>query len=224
MINIIAVSDLHSRLPDISPCDLLLIAGDICPDGLAVTQAKWLDTSFRAWLERIPAKEIVGVAGNHDKIFETSPHLIPQGLRWHYLQDNSVKLFDLNIHGTPWQLPFYGAFNASDRQLESHYETISNDIDIVISHGPPFGICDQVPSYLDTTHHTGSLSLRRRLLEIKPKLVVFGHIHCSFGQVILEDILFANVSLLNNNMDMVNRPLPFSLEISPLKINRPYIT
>ena len=105
MINIIAVSDLHSRLPDISPCDLLLIAGDICPDGLAVTQAKWLDTSFRAWLERIPAKEIVGVAGNHDKIFETSPHLIPQGLRWHYLQDNSVKLFDLNIHGTPWQLP-----------------------------------------------------------------------------------------------------------------------
>ena len=68
MINIIAVSDLHARLPNIPPCDLLLIAGDICPDGSAMTQAKWLDTSFRAWLEKIPAKEIVGIADNPARI------------------------------------------------------------------------------------------------------------------------------------------------------------
>jgi Icc-related predicted phosphoesterase len=224
MIRILAISDLHGQLPDIPPCDLLLIAGDICPDGSKAFQAKWLDTSWRNWLEKIPAKEVVAVAGNHDRLFEKDLHLIPKDLRWHYLQDSSIILFGLKIYGTPWQLPFWGAFNLSDKLLETVYEKIPDGIDIVISHGPPFGLFDEVPSYLETPLHTGSLSLRRRLLKVKPKLVVFGHIHCSFGQTNLEDVLFANVSLLNNEMEMVHSPVAFSFEISPLEINRSNIT
>ena len=70
MPKIYAISDLHGNLPRI-PRDagLVLIAGDICPDFIAEKyiknkirvdknhrkQARWLDTSFREWLEPRPA-------------------------------------------------------------------------------------------------------------------------------------------------------------------------
>jgi metallophosphoesterase superfamily enzyme len=50
----------------------LLIAGDICP----VTnhdpefQARWLRWEFREWLESVPARQKVFIAGNHDLVFE----------------------------------------------------------------------------------------------------------------------------------------------------------
>lgn len=184
MVSIIAISDLHGNLPDDLPsCDLLLIAGDICPSGSSSSQALWLDTTFRHWLEQSKATHVVGVAGNHDKIFEAKPHLVPSSLKWHYLQDQSIELFGLKIYGTPWQLPFYGAFNMNDKMLVSRYSTIPKSTDIVVSHGPPFGICDEVQSYLDTPYHTGSLALRNKLLEIQPQLVVFGHIHEGYGNL-----------------------------------------
>jgi Icc-related predicted phosphoesterase len=166
----------------------------------------------------IPAKEVVFIAGNHDQVFKKAPHLIPQGLRAHYLQDRSLSLFGLKIYGTPWQLPFWGSFNLTDKRLEKIYEEIPYDTDILISHGPPFGIHDQVPQELEMPLNTGSLSLRRKLLQVKPKLVVFGHIHCSFGQTLIENTLFANVSLLNNHMQITHAPVEFLLEISSFKL------
>jgi len=60
-----AVSDLHGFLPPIDPCDLLLVAGDVCPvdDHRPPAQAMWLDTTFRRWLDAVPATHVVGVAG-----------------------------------------------------------------------------------------------------------------------------------------------------------------
>lgn len=77
MVHIVATADLHGILPEIAPCDILLSGGDICPDVAPLLQVKWLDQPFRKWLENVPAKEIIGIAGNHDKIFEHGPHLIP---------------------------------------------------------------------------------------------------------------------------------------------------
>lgn len=220
MVRIVATSDLHGALPDIPECDLLLIGGDICPEGSPIGQAHWLDHDFRNWLNEVPAKEIVGIAGNHDFIFEKGDQLIPKGLNWHYLKDSSINLFGFKIYGTPWQLPFWGAFNLKEEQLAEKYRDIPKDVDILISHAPPFQIFDGVPLHFSTEgqqevqgllHHTGSPSLRAKVFEIKPKLLICGHIHDAFGRCTIDDIIFANVSLLNDDMEVTNQPILFDI-------------
>src|SRR5437588_4704415 len=117
---ITAVSDLHGHLPAIGPCDLLLLAGDLCPvkDHSTFAQMKFLVGPFADWLERVPAGRVVGVAGNHDFIFEKKPDLVPRNLRWDYLQDSGVAIGGMKIYGTPWQ-PWFNdwAFNLYEEDL-----------------------------------------------------------------------------------------------------------
>lgn len=205
MVRIVATSDLHGQLPDIPECDLFIIAGDVCPDGALEYQVKWLNTHFRNWLKNVPAKEIVGIAGNHDLVFETADFLVPKDLPWHYLYDSAIELFGFKIYGTPWQLPFWGAFNRVDAQLVDLYKRIPKDTNILISHGPAYGILDQVPD----KRHTGSKALLKKVFEINPLLFICGHIHCAFGRSDIHKTIFANVSLLNNDMEKVNSPVLF---------------
>jgi Icc-related predicted phosphoesterase len=215
MTKIVATSDFHGKLPFIPECDILLIAGDICSGSLGSDQGTWLETKFRPWLDSLHTKHVVAIAGNHDHIFETTPHLIPKDLKWHYLQDSFVVIENLTIYGTPWQLPFWGAFNLSDGRLEEVYKKIPDNADIIISHGPPQGIKDEIIRKFSDSKtsiiHTGSLSLRKRVLEIKPKLCVFGHIHEAYGKVEENGITFANVSLVDDELKIAHEPMVFEL-------------
>lgn len=206
MVKIVATSDLHGELPLIPECDLLLIAGDICPDGSALYQGRWLDKEFRVWLKNIPAKEIVGIAGNHDIIFEHYTHFLPNELPWHYLQDEVKVVQGFNIYGTPWQLPFWGAFNEGEKGLQAKYQNIPENIDILISHSPVAGILDRVGA-----RHTGSLALKEKVAKIRPKLFVCGHIHCDTGIFEQSGTTYANVCLLDDNMEVAHQPFTFHL-------------
>jgi Icc-related predicted phosphoesterase len=213
MTRIVATSDLHGHLPSIPPCDLLILGGDICPNGSPKDQQGWLDNPFRKWLDTVPAKEVVAIAGNHDFIFADKMDLVPKDLRWHYLQDNLIRLYNLTIYGSPWQLPFYGVFNMPDKLLPPYYAKVPKKVDIFINHGAPFGILDSLPCLLPEDEiaplHTGSISLREKVFEIGPKLCIFGHIHGGFGKIVQHGITFANVSLLNDDMEVTNHPVIF---------------
>jgi hypothetical protein len=134
---IIATSDLHGNLPEVPECDILILAGDICPDFAAggldtsgVGQGEWLDTTFREWLEPISKRcNVIATWGNHDFVGE-HPSLVPD-LPWILLVDDSVVIDKLKIHATPWcpNLPFW-AFFASDRALEYRADSIPEDTDI----------------------------------------------------------------------------------------------
>jgi Icc-related predicted phosphoesterase len=90
---IVCTADLHERLVDIPACDLLLIAGDVsfAFKGDLVAKQAFLAGEFKDWLDRVPAEEVVLVAGNHDQSIEAWG--LPDGLRCHYLQDAEIKLF-----------------------------------------------------------------------------------------------------------------------------------
>jgi Icc-related predicted phosphoesterase len=211
MVKAICISDLHGYLPTNLPkADLLLVAGDICPvwNHNVDYQAYWLDTSFRYWLDSQKTNIRVGCFGNHDFIGE-SPNIIPKGLPWIYLQNSNTNVLGLNIYGSPDQLPFGNwAFNVPEEILQEKYKLISNETDIIVSHGPPFGYGDMTPR----GERVGSKSLAKRILELPQlKLVVTGHIHDCYGTYMLGKTKIVNASLLNEQYEMVNSYIELDL-------------
>ena len=98
----------------------------------------------------------------------------------YYLENSDVTIDGLKIWGSPITPAFgYGwAFNAYRHEINQYWQTIPNDTDIVITHGPIFGYCDR------TQHgglNVGCEQLYHRLNEIKPHLHFSGHIHEAYG-------------------------------------------
>lgn len=205
MIKICAIADLHGWLPKVPECDLLLIAGDICSSSRILDQELFLRHKVEKWLDEMPAKEVVFVAGNHDWIFQKARELVPK-LPWYYLEDSPVELFGLKIWGTPHQREYNSwAFNLPESELQLRFEKIPTDTDILVTHSPPYGLGDHV---LDAGH-VGSTSLRTRLEQLNIKLHTFGHIHEGRGIFEFNKTLCVNSTLVDENYRKVYTPLSF---------------
>lgn len=211
---IVAISDIHGQLPkDIPKCDLVLIAGDICPFSYLNVQLQWLKYEFKSWLDKFNVP-VVGIAGNHDAPFAECPQKIPN-LKWHYLQDSYTKINGLKIYGTPWST-MYGnwSFMLEESQLVLKWNAIPDDTDIIIVHGPPRHFGDWAKRGL----HVGSPTLTARIAEIKPKLVVFGHVHEDRGEWDYNGTKLANVSLSDGWHKVTNDPWEYELDDDSLLV------
>lgn len=209
---IVAMSDMHGYLPDAVPeCDLLLLVGDLTPatNHDPFFQAQWLGGEFRQWLRRQPAEAIIGIAGNHDFVFEQAPDFVPRDLPWIYLQDSGTQWRGIKIWGTPWQPWFFDwAFNGDPARLKRQWSLIPDDTELLVVHGPPHGYGDGVPER-SGVRHTGCPHLLERICEVKPRLVVFGHIHEGRGQWEIGPTTLANVTLLDAAYRPVHEPWVF---------------
>jgi predicted phosphohydrolase len=211
-VRIVAVSDLHGQLPTIPPCDLLLLGGDLCPidDHASEAQRSFLLGPFAEWLEAVPAGAIAGVAGNHDLILEDEPSLATR-LPWTYLSDGEAELAGLRIWGSPFAVT-YGdwAFMEADDALERRFAAIPRGVDVVLVHGPPFGVLDHARRGVDA----GSHALRRALVRVRPALGVFGHIHEGRGETMLGLTRCVNVSLVDVRYIVRHAPTEITLDLT----------
>lgn len=220
---IYALSDIHGFLPEVPECDICIIAGDFCPkfSHNIVMQHCWLDTNFRTWLERIPAKHIIGIAGNHDLIYEYQPTFVPKGLNWNYLQDDSITIDGIKIHGTPYQTKFGNwPFMKTEEELEVLWKDMPT-CDILVVHGPPFGAGDlairEEVNILTrekeiVRNRAGSTTLVKKLEELKIPWCICGHIHENYGIYELGTTKVANVAVCSNDCKKINFPpmlIPF---------------
>jgi len=197
---IVALSDLHGHLPDRIPaCDLLVIAGDICPD--YVVQREWLDTAFRSWLSRRRARHVVATWGNHDFAGEAGD--VPP-LPCTFLVDETIEIDGLRIHGTPWT-PVCSrfAFTEDEDVLEGCFSRIPSNLDLLISHGPPHEWADL------SRHgtHDGSIVLRQAVERARPRVTICGHVHRARGSVTVPWGRVENVASLDEAR--VPRAMPY---------------
>lgn len=218
---ITAISDLHGFLPVIPETDILLVGGDVVPDSFSDAtkawtheeQEKWCRNEFSWWLEKVPAKVVVGIAGNHDFVFAKSD--VGYKLPWIYLKDESAHVLGLTVHGSPMTPEFGGwAFMTHEGTLNHYWDEIPGDVDILITHGPPYGYGDATEMYLSPGQdpHVGSRTLRNKLDYTKYsqlKLHVFGHIHEGYGEGTYNDdqTIWANVSHVDEYYEPTRIPM-----------------
>lgn len=205
----VAISDTHSRHRSLKlpKGDVLLHAGDISYKGRMEDIIDFLE-----WFSKQKFQYKILIAGNHDFFFEKAGQKeIEQILRTGiiYLNDCGTTINGINIWGSPVTPRFYNwAFNRKrGEEIRQHWELIPPGTDVLMTHGPAYG-------FLDVTadeQHTGCQDLLRRLLVIKPKFHVFGHIHESYGSVKRSGIQLINASLVNEFYELVHKPFIFDL-------------
>jgi Icc-related predicted phosphoesterase len=206
-VKIVCISDTHNchdqiNVPD---GDILIHAGDATTVGNFEQIA-----AFSRWFANLPHKHKVFIAGNHDWLFETDNNfarsLLDKSII--YLQDSFIEIEGLKIYGSPWQPRFYDwAFNLNrGAELAEKWKLIPKDTDILITHGPPFGILDEVPRKF-FVENTGCEELRKVVEIIKPKLHIFGHIHCGYGQTEQFGVKFINASNCDEEYNPTQPPI-----------------
>lgn len=192
---VICISDTHGRHGlHIPKGDVLIHAGDITDTG----QRKEL-VRFRDWFRKLDFKHKIVIAGNHDFCLQESLNedLLSEFM---YLKDSLITINGITFYGTPYQKYYQNmAFNKTDVELETIYERIPKEVDVLITHNPPFEI-------LDTTcrgEKVGCPVLLEAVQRVKPKFHVFGHIHEAQGYLKTEDTTFINASHLGNGNSAV---------------------
>lgn len=203
------ISDTHNQLDRIKipKCDLLIHAGDHTMGGTMPELLK-AATNLRKLKESGICGKIICVAGNHDWGFEKDPYVSEYLFSdLGYLRDQATRWEGLKVWGAPWQPRFMDwAFNVNrnSEDLRQKWSIIPSDVDILITHGPPFGILD-FSTY--GNEHMGCELLRERLAQIRPKLHIFGHNHSTYGTFEADGTLYVNASTCTEQYKPTNPPI-----------------
>ena len=219
------ISDTHAKHNQVTSSlpggDVLIHAGDISNNGYRTEIQdfiKWFST-----IENYTHK--IFIAGNHDFSCQDEVSAVQELLRLNpgseYLYDDMFLIGDesadyddmVKVWGSPWQPEFYNwAFNLPRQgaELKEVWNMIPSDVDILITHGPPYGHLDYV-TY--SKQNVGCELLRDRIDLIKPKIHVFGHIHSSYGYKFDGTTHFFNAAVLDERYNFTQKPL--SVEWDP---------
>lgn len=212
---IVAVSDIHCRDIETPRADLLLITGDITMTG-APQELEW----FCDWIKKQPQRHKVWIAGNHELGLEAAPGAalqMAEATGTIYLEDSGCEIEGLKIWGTPvtpWFMDW--AYNRRrGTEIAAHWEKVPEAIDILLSHGPPKGHLDALPSGEAVGCDDLLSTLAERLLR-PPRVVICGHIHCCYGESTIirtdgQTVRVINASICNEQYQAANQPVVFAL-------------
>jgi Icc-related predicted phosphoesterase len=202
---ITTISDTHSlhRQLDLPGGDILIHAGDVCNRG---TAAEALD--FMNWFSNQNYAYKIFIAGNHDFYFENEPmaaiqSLLPENV--FYLNDSGITIEGVSFWGSPITPEFHNMAFIRKRgaDIAKHWGLIPPKTDILITHGPAYGILDKTFQNLNA----GCTNLLTKIEETKPQYHIFGHIHEGFGLSEREGTTFINTSSVDFSYKI--RKLPF---------------
>jgi len=219
---------LLEKILGIYPDSALIHCGDISIRG-SISEV----SGFMDWFSSLKYKNKIMIPGNHDFFFDHERRAITsQGEYRHgkpkYNQEEVKKLIDeypevycLNDSGveidgikfwgspiTPWFHDW--AFNRLDHEIEEHWNMIPDDTNVLITHGPPYGILDYT---YNGYKNVGCPALSARIQKLEDLMVhSFGHIHESFGVETERGITYINSSFLNISYNPVNYPVIFDTE------------
>lgn len=171
---IFAFSDTHGRHRELQVpenVDIVICAGNAVEDNLVGDEYD----DFIEWFAQLPCKWKIFVPGNHELSFELDradgiiQRMIDKGIT---VLEDAIEECDGVIIGS------------IGHNVMIAQEDIPTDIDILVTHYPPYGILDE---------GMGSTEILNFVLNSQPKYHLFGHIHSTSGQ----KIIFGNTTCVN---------------------------
>ena len=202
-LRLVLLSDTHQlhREVDVPNGDILIHAGDFTMFSKSMNAI----ADFNEWLGQLPHRHKVVLPGNHEFFLEADPSA-------RFMLDNALVLINevteiegLRIWGSPVTPLYGGAFGLSAIEDRLRvYAQIPSDIDVLVTHGPPYGILDLSS---DSGLHSGCHELFDAVMRVRPRLHVFGHVHSAHGIFQTDQTTFVNAALLGLDGDLENSPI-----------------
>ncbi len=171
-------------------------------------------TDFLIWFGGLNFSRKILVAGNHDRFIRKRKQEFLDLVATHnidYLENTAIRINGYSIFGSPFTLnnACIGAFTYhGTSEAEQIWRSIPEKVDILVTHAPPRGFRDFSRAEND---NAGCQVLREKVLSVKPRYHIFGHIHESYGIESYGDSVFINASLTNGSEEIVNIPVLFEL-------------
>ena len=218
---ICALSDLHGHdLMALPPADVIIIAGDICPDAIGSTVCRDRPDLQMEWFERFARQfdpagpPVIATWGNHDFCGDGGA----QGISWHgavqMVVDDVVEVVNasgterLRIWSSPWSLPFGPwTFDRTESELARTFQSIPAPVDVLVTHGPPQGYGDIAIDYSGAgrpPEHVGSRALVDAIVRLEPAAVICGHMHAGHGSYRLGRTAIYNVAVVDDFYKLVH--------------------
>lgn len=256
---ITAISDLHGHYPKLEGGDLLIIGGDLTARHTTKEMASaldWIrDQPYKMKVlvagnhdVMLPESEghlfnFWGItylcdSGTEFEYYDELPH--PASTEHVSIDAEVYERRKLKIWGSPWTKRFKGmnpkcmAFTVdTEEELAEKFAMIPHDVDILVTHSPPYGIMDEVECYsIGKIISCGSKTLLKRSRQLKNlKLFVYGHVHEGYGLISPKELdetavdlqptrgiptcgsipYLVNASHVNASYEPVNKPIRIEL-------------
>lgn len=206
-LKIVCLADTHTehKIIKVPPGDVLIFAGD------AEFRTILDVVNFNQWLGTLPHQYKIAIGGNHDffaeRNYATTKSTLTNAIyleNEEYILPNGMKLW-----ASPYTKRFYDwAFMLDDDKIGELWAKIPDDTDILVTHGPAYGINDiGIFKY----GHVGDKALAERIKQIHPKYHICGHIHRGYGITKLNKTSYINCSVMDEDYQVVNKPTVFTI-------------
>ncbi len=180
----------HRRLTDLPEADVAVHSGDFCMVG---SEAEAID--FMNWFCDLPYAHKIFICGNHDDCL-SGANIDGLDSNVHYLCNSGIEIDSVMFYGVPM---FMG--DCVTGRQQRNIEKIPADIDVLITHSPPYGILDS-----DDNINYGDELLLTKVVEVQPQFHLFGHIHARHGIVKGHRITFSNGAIMNSDYSQLLHP------------------
>ena len=184
-LRLVCISDTHNQIHRIPIPD-----GDVfihCGDAVKFYTSARDIVVFNRFVGQLPHRYKIFISGNHCICFDpTRPDLTQQILsNMTYLQDQLIEIEGMKIYGSPWR-PKRGriypaeAFGYDSKLIrKDKWSNIPDDIDILLTHGPPYSVRDYHPLTDESIGCPGLLD--EVVTRVRPRIHLFGHMHTCRG-------------------------------------------
>ncbi|CAF1159869.1 unnamed protein product [Adineta steineri] len=177
----VCISDTHNQIHKIK-----IPNGDVfvhCGDAVRWSSAARDILVYNEFVGALPHRHKLFIGGNHcvcldPKRPEQSQKILSNMI---YLQDSMTDIEGVQIYGSPWR-PKRGIIYPAEafgydpaRIREEKWSNIPADIDILLTHGPPYSVRDYHPL---TDERIGDPGLLDEVVtRVRPRIHLFGHMH-----------------------------------------------